>query len=506
MIRGKDTNVEIIINAGVMQESVSRFGAATKEHLVSYSGVDNEFGFELKRGLKSTANSKVNPEFEYQNMKQQAGFSAETKHTARQNAERIIDGKKTRVTRTDDIGRVNDPLYDHVELDSMGNVIEGSGSQMKFIGRDPQAALKGLSGKKFEKYLTGDAKIDVPSDHYEQIKKLAYEKQQSCIKQAEKLKSLGNMEKAQEKLAEAKKFQKIEENVRDSGVSTEEAMEARTNPRLSTAKDIGKVAHRAGLEGAKYGATIGGGIALTQNLIALAQGKKEITEAVTDTAKKTAGSAVTGYITGATGSTLKGIMQNSTHALTRSLSKSFVPASAVAFALETGKVLSRYTKGEISGTECMEELSQKAATIGAVGVFAVGFQAAIPIPVVGALLGSMVGYTLCTVVSQGLIGSLKEAKIARKQRIAVEQHCQEVIEQLHAFKKEIDAYSLQYITHKKKVFNDAFQQIETAIGINDIDSYIGGMNTITAENGGKILFKNFNEFDTFMKSDETLKL
>lgn len=63
------------------------------------------------------------------NIKQQAGFAAEDKYTARQNAERIISRSKERYSRTDDLGRVNDPLYDHVLLD--GNGIEIPGSENK---------------------------------------------------------------------------------------------------------------------------------------------------------------------------------------------------------------------------------------------------------------------------------------------------------------------------------------------------------------------------------------
>ena len=103
-------SIDLAAQAGAAQEVVQRYGSAEKGHLVAYSGKDNETGKRLTRGLKKIAQSKVNPEYQEQNIKQQAGFAAEDKYVARQNAEKIIAGKEERYSRTDDLGRVNDPL------------------------------------------------------------------------------------------------------------------------------------------------------------------------------------------------------------------------------------------------------------------------------------------------------------------------------------------------------------------------------------------------------------
>ena len=85
----QDTYVNVALE-GAAEEVVQRYGSAVKEHFVAYSGVDNETGEQLKKGLKDIAKSKINPDYAKTNIKQQAGFAAENKYTARQNAERII--------------------------------------------------------------------------------------------------------------------------------------------------------------------------------------------------------------------------------------------------------------------------------------------------------------------------------------------------------------------------------------------------------------------------------
>ena len=64
---------------GAATETVQLYGTAGKEHLVAYSGIDNENGTELAKGLKQIADSNVNPNYKKQNIKQQAGFAAEIK-------------------------------------------------------------------------------------------------------------------------------------------------------------------------------------------------------------------------------------------------------------------------------------------------------------------------------------------------------------------------------------------------------------------------------------------
>ena len=161
---------------GAVSQTVNIYGSAVKEHYVSYGGIDNETGKILTKSLKDIAKSKVNPKFKDQNIKQQAGFSAENKYTARQNAENIINGKTNRTIRTDDLGRVNDPLFDHIEIDSKGNIIADSGLQMKFVGSDAKSALSKLESKEYQKYIDANAKLSVPSDFYNGIKEEAQKK------------------------------------------------------------------------------------------------------------------------------------------------------------------------------------------------------------------------------------------------------------------------------------------------------------------------------------------
>ncbi|MFR6482568.1 MAG: hypothetical protein ACLUPK_04540 [Veillonella sp.] len=82
------------------------------------------------------------------------------------------------MVRTDDIGRVNDPLYDTVIIDRDGNIVEGSGTQLKFVGAAERSIRKYtakrvvdyLKNSKRDKYWENDVPVEIPSDQYQSVK------------------------------------------------------------------------------------------------------------------------------------------------------------------------------------------------------------------------------------------------------------------------------------------------------------------------------------------------
>ncbi len=501
--------------AGAAYETVQRYGSANKQHYVAYSGQDNEAGKTLVRSLKKISKGKIHPGYEFQNTHQQAGYSAEVKDVARTNAENIIKGDPKRKVRTDDLGSVNDPLYDTVTIDANGNVIEGSGSQMKFIGaskNDPSGegdaarALKKLQSKEFQKYLDADAKIDVPSDQYDKIKNEAKEAIKELKRQLKSLEKTGNTEQIAKIQKQIDNLEKIKKNLHKSTVSSKEAIFAREHPELSTAMDVAKISHRAGLETAKTSAIIGGSVSIVTNLVAVSKGEIEPEEAVVNVAKDTATTAAVGYGTGFMGSALKGAMQNSKSEYVRVLSKTNVAGTVVTFTVSAAKTLTRYFKGEIDGVECLETLGEQGTGTISSAVFAAIGQVVIPVPVVGGLIGGMVGYALSSASYGVLTESLKEAKLAKEEREQIEKICEEHIRMIREYRAEMEKIINEYLIDSMDVFRESFSGIKNALAIGDVDWFIESTNTITESFGGQASFSSMDEFDEKMLSETTFKI
>lgn len=514
----KDNKKKGLLNAAIVggtYETTQKYGDAVKQHFVAYSGRDNETGINLVKCLKDIAEGKINPDYEFQNISQQSGFAAEVKEVARSNAEAIISGDSRRKIRTDDLGRVNDQLYDTLTIDKNGNIIDGTGEQIKFLGSskdDPKGlgnakrTFDKLSSKEFKKYLDNDAKIVVPPEQYQGIFQEADAELNKLSSQLDKLKNSGKIEEFTKIENRIKDLKKLKENLKKASLTTDEAREARLNPKLSTAKNVLKLSHRAGLDAAQTASLIGGSVSIVKNITAVFKNEKNTGEAVRDVALDTGKAGALGYGTGFAGSIIKGAMQNSESTYIRALSKTNIAGTTVNIAITSAKILSNYFNGKIDGVQCLEMLGQEGVGIVASAMFATIGQIAIPIPVVGGLIGGMIGYALSSASYGLLLEALQEKELAHKERIYIESICTEHIKMIREYRLEVEKIINQYLSNKLEVFNESFKDIKNALEIGDVDLFIESTNKITENFGKKPAFSNMNEFDKIMLTKTTIKI
>ncbi len=495
--------------AGASGGTVSRYGSGVKEHLVAYSGVDNEKNLHLLRSLKTVARSKVNVQNQEANIKQQAGFSAEIKEGARCRAEESIRGKSPRTIRTDDIpGHVNDQLFDITsKLDKYGNPIPNSSAQMKFVEASPASAVQKMLGQDYQKYIDNDVRMLVPSDYYDGMKESLQTQIESLEKQIATMKDKGALpETIANKQAQLQKCKTLHKNLRRSMTSNAEAREARLRPALSTAKDITRLSHRAGFEQARVGAAFGGGMSFVKNYIDVCQGKKNKTEAALAVVGDTTSAAAASYASAFAGTAIKGVAQNAESSALRNLSRSNLPAYIATATLEVGKTLVSFFKGDIDGVQCLNELGEKGYGMVNSALYAGLGQILIPIPIIGALAGSMLGYALSSASYQSLRNSLGAAKLAREERIRIEKECAEADAMLKKYRQELEFTINQHLASQRAFFDDTFAAIKHSLAIGDIDGYISAANGITVNAGKVPLYRDKAEFDALMKSDKPIEI
>ena len=360
--------------------------------------------------------------------------------------------------------------------------------------------------KKFQKYFDADATITIPSDYYDGIIEEANKSINSFEKQLKHAKETGNKELEKSLEEKIEKYKKIKESLKDSGVSNSEAMEARLHPKLSTAKDVVKVAHRAGVEQAAYGAAIGGGISFIKNTVAVIKGDKTPEEAGASLLKDTGIATGTSYATAFSGTVLKGAMQNSESKMLQAVSKTNFAGTVVTSVIEVSKTMSSFIKGDIDGTQCLEELGEKGTSQLGAAMFAVAGQALIPIPVVGGMVGSVIGYALTSACYGELLSALKDAELAHEQRLKIEKYCEEAIKMIIEYREQMNETVNKYLTDIRDTFDETIMLADKSIWQNDIDTFIDAANKMSIKMGRKPQFNNFKEFDSLMLSEEMIKL
>ncbi|GAA9264536.1 hypothetical protein TH0144_10330 [Helicobacter pylori] len=155
----KHSNITDAAILGSTSEESALYANANKEHLAI---LDDK---TLGRTLEGISKYKVNPKYQYQNINQQAGYSAEIKEQAHANAHNILMKNGERLVQYDNLSsrqkaqikkffpdyatpNKNHEFVDYVRVDRNGNVIANTLTQSKFVGKD--------GAECFEKFLSKD--------------------------------------------------------------------------------------------------------------------------------------------------------------------------------------------------------------------------------------------------------------------------------------------------------------------------------------------------------------
>ena len=503
-VTGADTTNVGIALAG--SETVARYGSANAEFIKGYRGVDNETGQKLAKGLADIAEHKVNPDpvEAAKNIKQQAGFSAEVAATSRDNAKAIIEHSPVRTVRSDDLpefGR-NHNVVDRVQVLG-GEIIEGSQAQMKFVG-DRNQLFERIAQEdgKFARYR--GVKLELPSEQFEGAQQYCHDKAQALREQATQVEQHGKPDIATKLRREAEHYDQLAGNVRDSGLTTEQAIFYRKHPEIATALDIVRTSHAAGMEGAKYGAVIGGCISLLQNGWAVALGPKGANEAARDLASDTAKAAAIGYGSAFAGSAIKGAMQQSGSQYVRTLSGTNAPALAVTVCISLGSTIKQYVCGEISETQLLVDVGEKGAGLLSSGMMATLGQLAIPVPFLGAAVGGMLGYTLSSIFYQSALDAARGAERSHAQLVRIQAIEAEARARIAQEQSALDAFVQQEIPQLHQQTQQLFSAMELAT--SDANALAQAVNHYATLMSQQLQFSCVEEFNAFMRTDQPLRL
>ncbi|MGN8419368.1 hypothetical protein ACR9KT_00915 [Helicobacter pylori] len=495
---------------------------STSEESALYASANREHLSVLDR-LEEISKRKINPNYIKQNIHQQAGYSAEIKEQAHVNAHNILAGKRERVWQYDDLSSgqkaqvqklfpnyatpsKNHELVDYISVDEKGNVIPSTLTQSKFVGRNGAECFEKLLSKDYEKYFENGAKMKIARNHYGDFQRAVNTRIKSLESQIAKQKGLGDFQKAahlEEKLQHCKT---IKAHTRSASTTKGEAIEARLNPNLSTAKDVTSISHQAGMNAAQTGALIGGVVSLVTNVYECVANGKDPIKAIKHTLVATAKGGALSYGSTFASSSLGGWMQSSANRIIQSLGKGSLPAMFVGACVANATVLTRYLSGKIDKTELLKQLVKANTTLVSGGAMAVAGQALIPIPVVGALIGGFVGAALSETFFNAFLKAREEAKLVCQRRIEIEKECREIIKLLEIYQNQFKEVFEQYFHETTKFFNQSFDELERALYAGDADLAIGVNNKIQERLGQKPLFNNTQEFSELMNNGRKIEI
>ncbi|GAA8302636.1 hypothetical protein HpNP133_07500 [Helicobacter pylori] len=324
--------------------------------------------------------------------------------------------------------------------------------------------------------------------------------------QIAKQESFGNFQKAANLKEKLQKCKTVKANTRPASITKAEAIDARLNPNLSTAKDVANLSHQAGMNAMQTGAFVGGIVSCVMNLYECIANGKDPNKAIKHTALATLKGGALSYFNAFSSSSLGGLMQSSANKVIQSLGKGSAPAMIVGAAVANVTIFTRYFSGKIDEAELLKQLVKANTTLISSGAMAVAGQALIPIPVVGALIGGFVGAVLSETIFNALLNAREETKLAHQRRIETEKECREIIGLLEAYQNQFKEVSEQYFYETTKFFNQSFDKLERVLYAGDADLAIATNNKIQERLGQKPLSNNKQELWELITSNKVIRM
>lgn len=381
------------------------------------NGVENDGQKTL--GLKDISKWKINPEYQDQNLKQHAGYAAEVISTTKENMLSQRNGLKIKTFRADDrpdLFSKNDQYVDKIRVNQNGEILERI--QTKFVGKDGASCLSKLASKSYDKYFNDGKvdKIEIPNDYYDKIKKenLIGNRIKNLEKQLERVQADSSEEVIKSVQNRIDRYNKIDQMIERSTVSSKEAEYATRKPQRYTAKLFAKDLALAGNEVGSKSGIVAAGLTFTTSAVDhvsdFIDGKISTEKMIAEIVKETGAAGVLGYGTAFISTAVSHALSQSSSTLIRKVGGSCFPAAVVSFAVDSYDSISDFAQGQIVTSELACDLGKSATSIAGsfTGGAAVGGVAGSVGGPVGTAIGGIVGGVVgCAVATEAYETAVK---------------------------------------------------------------------------------------------------
>ena len=255
----------------------------------------------------------------------------------------------------------------------------------------------------------------------------------------------------------------------------------------------------AALTAGAVGATVSGLISAARTAAAVRAGSMAPAAAAATAASDAAAAFARSAYVGGAGQTLTLAAQ---HGLVPAgLGSGTLPFAIAKASVGVGRASLRFARGEISAQQCAQESVTSVTGVSLVWAASVVGQAVIPVPVVGAMVGGMVGSLCTTIAAQGISGV-----VAMRSQAALEWQVLAELEVELAATLIVHAEERRLVTelarahelHFAEVILPALNGLDSALATGDMQQALERASAIIMAHGHEPLFLTEAEFEQWM--------
>lgn len=240
-------------------------------------------------------------------------------------------------------------------------------------------------------------------------------------------------------------------------------------------------------------------------LVSVTKNEKTLGEAGKDIAKQTGTVIVTTEAQRVCVDVANHALKNSGVNILKQTAKANVIAHAVTIGFMLKDAAMDWLDGNLSDAEFVEQVSRKGTTLFLESLGATIGQTVIPIPIVGAVVGSIVTSVAC-----GAVFSLMDAaknNASEEKRNMISAIAADALREMKQQQEILQKYIADDAQKWNKNVNEGFSLIYTGTKANDVAIIAGGLDCILTNFNKRVRFSSLEEFDDFfMNEDSVLEL
>lgn len=264
---------------------------------------------------------------------------------------------------------------------------------------------------------------------------------------------------------------------------------------------MGEAFVQSGFQAAEEAALMTACLSGARNIVAVIKGEKTTEEALRDLARDTVASGGTAFALGGSVTVIARSLSSASSPLVQNLVKAGLPGKVVSGVMAAGGTLLQYGQGKITAAECITQLGNTGCAAVWTGYAAAAGQVLIPIPFVGAMVGSLVGGALYGTIAGQFMAAAAEARAAREQYEAVARITAENIARLRKERAEFQAVCTRLFQERGRAIQEGYDQFVLADLEGDFDQMAAGLNRIAGAFGQDLGIHSQEEFENLMEDD-----
>jgi hypothetical protein len=177
-----------------------------------------------------------------------------------------------------------------------------------------------------------------------------------------------------------------------------------------------------------------------------------------------------------------------------------------AYVVEVLPLIKAYINDDINSEIFIEKIAGKTTSFFSGVFFGTVSQILIPIPVLGYIIGSLIGHNLATMVYNTLVGASKRAQLAHENYIRIKEEQENVRKIVEHNRKNLELSFNKYFYELKDTLSNCLTEMENSIGRNDLDNFSKAANLFCARFGKTPQFSSYDEYKAFRNSGKPLEL